>query len=160
ANEFRISKSEPLVRSLEQIKLKELKHYLLSFNVERDLFAKAVNFILIKWSSKSDINWSLIKTEFAITTREFKSLKYKVIKYLESKDDSFFTQMAYKRKYNNACTREFDIDFDLYPSQSTISNEISKLEAVFTARTAQKYKFQYSPMELFSMGRTIFDEMI
>lgn len=160
ANEFRISKNEPLVRSLEQIKFKELKHYLLSFNVERDLFEKAVNFILIKWSSKSDINWSLIKTEFALTTREFKSLKYKVIKYLESKDDGFFSQMAYKREYNNACTREFDIDFDLYPSQSTISNEISKLEAFFTARTAQKYKFQYSPMKLFSVGRTIFDEMI
>lgn len=45
-------------------------------------------------------------------------------------------------------------------SQSTISNEISKLEAFFTARTAQKYKFQYSPMKLFSVGRTIFDEMI
>lgn len=93
-----------------------MKYYLLFFNVERDLFEKVVNFILIKWSLKCDINWFLIKIEFVFIIREFKSFKCKIIKYLELKDDGFIFKLVYKWEYNNVCIWEFDIEFDLYLS--------------------------------------------
>jgi len=160
ANELRRANNKPLVRSLENIKFNELKDYLLSFNVERDDFDKAVEMILERWVSKKDIKWSLIRSELGYTTRKFNSLKYKVLQYLKSKEDGFDSNLGYQREYINASRKKFDIDFDLYPSESTISNEISRLESIYTARSAQKYKFQYSPMKLFSSGRAIFDEMV
>ncbi|MEZ8804256.1 hypothetical protein AB6D78_24160 [Vibrio splendidus] len=160
ANELRQAKNKPLVRSLEHIKFDELKDYLLSFNVEREDFEKSVKFILARWNSKKDIKWSLIKSKFGYTTRKFNSLKHKLMEYLKSKEDGFDSSLGYQREYKNASKKEFDIDFDLYPSESTISNEISRLESIYTARSAQQYKFQHSPMELFSGGRAIFDEMV
>ncbi|CAK3493093.1 Site-specific integrase [Vibrio crassostreae] len=161
ANELRHDKKKPLVRSLEHIKFKELKDYLLSFNVERAIFNKTLNLILKKWSSKSDIDWMLIKSEFGLTTRRLDSLKHKIIQYLKSEEiDGFSSQIDYKREYENANNREFDIDFNLFPSESIISNEISKLEALYTSRTAQRYKFQHSPMKIFSGGEAIFYDMV
>ncbi|MGF1862960.1 hypothetical protein [Photobacterium profundum] len=160
ANELRHAKNKPLVWSLEQIKFEELKDYLLSFNVEREIFERTLEFILTHCTSKMDINWNLIKSKLGLTTRKFDSLKHKITQYLKSKEDGFNSRNGYKREYENANSREFDIDFNLYPSESTISNEISKLEALYKSRSAQIYKFQHSPIKLFSGGQTIFEEMI
>ncbi|GAB3535071.1 site-specific integrase [Photobacterium alginatilyticum] len=160
ANELRYAKNKPLVRSLEQIKFKELKDYLLSFSVEREIFDRTIELIMTRWSSKSDIDWNLIQSNLILTTRKLDSLKHKVTQYLKNVENGFDSKLAYKREYKNACHREFDIDFDLSPSESNISNEISKLEALYTSRPAQKYKFQHSPMDLFSGGRAIFEEMV
>ncbi|MGK0271346.1 MAG: hypothetical protein ACI88H_002004 [Cocleimonas sp.] len=159
ANELRHAKNKPLVRSLEQIKFEELKDYLLSFNVDRETFEQTLELILMRWNSKGEIDWKLIKSDLGLTTRKFDSLKHKIAQYLKSEEAHFDATSGYKREYQNANHREFDIDFNLYPCESTISNEISKLEALYTSRTAQKFKFQHSPMELFSSGRAIFDEM-
>lgn len=63
------------------------------------------------------------------------------------------------REFQSANTIDFDIDTDLWPSEKTISNIISLLEAVYTARASQKYKFVHSPAALFSNGGTLFDSM-
>lgn len=160
ANELRHINSKPQIRNLEHIKFDDLKDYLLSFNVERETFEWAIEFILTRWNSMKDIDWSLIRYKLGLTTRKFDSLKYKTINYLKSNEDGFNSSLGYKHEYENANNREFDPDFNLFPSESTISNEISKLESLYTSRTAQKYKFQHSPIKLFSGGVSIFEEMV
>ena len=159
-NELRSAANKPAAMSFDQIRLDELTHYLLSFNVSRDIFDSTLQIIMRRWKSKKEINWNMLKEESGLTTRAFNSLKHKLIHYLKANNDSFDSELSYKRAYKNANCREFDIDFDLFPKEKTISNEISKLECLYTSRTAQLYKFQHSPMSLFSSGRTIFESML
>lgn len=159
ANELRHARKEIPVRSLEQIKFEELKDYLLSFGVDRQCFDTNLEVILERWDSQREIDWNWLEFESKLTTRKFASLKHKLISYLTANNYAFKYQKNYNREFEKANTRDFDLDLDLVPNEKTISNEISKLEALHTARPAQRYKFRHSPSKLFSSGRTIFDEM-
>ncbi|MBE4464862.1 hypothetical protein HJ014_09205 [Vibrio parahaemolyticus] len=159
ANELREARQQPKVLTLDTIKYEELKDYLLAFSVDRETFENGVKFILKNWETKAEIQWGSVQCHLQLTTRRFKSLKHKILKYLGSIDRNFLSPKLYNREYDNANQFEFDIDFHLSPTRSTISNEISKLEALYTARSAQQYKFQHSPMTLFSSGDAIFNEL-
>jgi hypothetical protein len=159
-NELRQTEGKQLVRSLDAIKFEDIKSYLMSFSVERSVFESTLQIILGRWSSKKDIDWKLLKKDSGLTTRAFKSLRNKIIKYLNANFEEFKATRSYSREYPQAVPAEFNIDFDLAPNKKSISNEISQLEALYTARPAQQYKFQYSPMELFASGNQIFEEMI
>ena len=158
-NEIRHKKKKGAILCLEQIKFEDLKSYLLSFNVDRLTFISILNKILKTWNSSKDIDWDLLKNDSELTTREFASLKQKLSLFLKSEDLELQPMIAYIPEYQNAIHSEFDIDIDLLPCEKTISNEISKLEALYTARTAQKYKFQHSPIRAFANGKKIFDEL-
>lgn len=158
-NELRNIKQQPAVLALDTIKYDELRDYLLAFGVKRETFEESVKFILRNWKSKDEIQWILLQGRLGLTTRSFKSLKHKILKYLGSVNRNFLAPNLYKREYENANQFEFDIDFHLSPTRSTISNEISKLEALYTARSAQQHQFQHSPMSLFSNGDAIFCEL-
>lgn len=158
-NELRSAKQQPTVLALDTIKYDELKDYLLAFGVNRETFEEGVKFIQKNWRSKEEIRWNLLQYHLRLTTRSFKSLKHKILKYLGSIDRNFLAPSFYQREYENANQFEFDVDFHLSPTRSTISNEISKLEALYTARSAQQHQFQHSPMTLFSNGDAIFSEL-
>jgi hypothetical protein len=160
ANELRNTNNKPNIRSLAQIKFEEVQDYLLSFSVDKKLFSQTLENIIANNNSISEINWGLLKAELNITSRRFKSLRHKLRIYLKANKPEFIDTVSYHPEYPNANYKEFDIDTDLIPSEKTISNEISKLEALYTSRSAQKHKFQHSPMSLFSCGRTIFETMI
>jgi len=160
ANELQdLTKQKP-IRSLTEISFEHIKDYLLSFKVERHDFDKCLDIILKRWNSKSEIDWDLLKQSTTLTTRQFESLKVKLTKYLESHHKGFRSKVGYTPQHPNACAIEFDIDRDLAPKVKTISNEISKLHTLYTARPSQKYKFRHAAQDLFSSGYTIFDEMV
>ncbi|WP_421866617.1 hypothetical protein [Motiliproteus sp.] len=160
ANEIQNKNNQKPIRSLAEISFEHLKDYLLSFEVERTVFDESLEFILSRWKSKPEINWILLKKSDSLTTRKFLTLKNKLSKYLDEHHEDFNHPSGYKRHYANACTHAFDLDFDLAPKFKTISNELSKLQALFIARPAQKYKFKHSSMDLFDNGNTLFDRMI
>ncbi len=161
ANELQTSKNQKPIRSFTEISFDHLKDYLQSFKVEMQDFEKYLDIILKRWNSKSEIDWYFLKQSTTLTTRQFDSLKDKLIKYLESHHEGFSKESGgYIRKYLNASLIEFDIDYDLAPKAKTISNEISKLHALYTARPSQKYKFRHDVQNLFSSGYTIFNEMV
>lgn len=157
-NELRKMTAKRPVRSLEHIKFDDLKSYLLSFNVERSVFETTLEYILNNCEKKEDINWDLLKTNTKLTTRSFMSLKHKLTQHLNSNSEKYMSP-RYFREYPQANICKFDLDYDLAPSEKTISNAISQLEALNFARPAQQSKFQHSPMKLFSSGRTIFKLM-
>lgn len=159
ANELRHADSKPPIRSLELIKFDDIKDYLLSYNVDRKTFDSTLECINERWESKANIDWDLLKYESGLTTRKFASLKHKLIICLKEHGEIFNKASHYKCEYPNASDRKFDIDNDLYPNEKTISNEISKLEAFYISRSAQKYKFQHSAQSLFSGGKAIFDDI-
>jgi len=160
-NEVRRLKGKKPIRSLEEISFEHTKDYLMSFKVEKHIFDESLNIVLSRWNSKSEIDWDLLKQSNALTTRQLYSLKDKLTKHLENNHQGFLPSTSgYSRQYANACGTAFDIDYDLAPKNKTISNEISKLHALYTARPSQKYKFRHSVQDLFSNGTTIFDEMI
>ncbi len=160
ANELQALKNQKPIRSLTEISFDHLKDYLMAFKVERHDFDKCLDIVLNRWNSKSEIDWDLLKQSTKLTTRQFESLKDKLTKYLESHHEGFRSRRGYTPQYPNACVIEFDIDRDLAPKAKTISNEISKLHALYTARPSQKYKFRHAVQDLFSSGYTIFDEMV
>jgi len=160
ANELQDLKSLNPIRSLTEISFEHIKSYLLSFKVERSDFDKCLDIILKRWNSKSEIDWDLLIQSTTLTNRQFESLKDKLIKYLGSHHEGFSAEAGYTPQYPNACVIEFDIDRDLAPKAKTISNEISKIHALYTARPSQKYKFRHAAQKLFSSGYTIFDEMV
>lgn len=160
ANELQNTRNQKPIRSLAEISFEHLKDYLLSFEVERFFFDKYLEFILSQWSSKAEIDWELLKESGSLTTRKLFSLKDKLLKYLEEHHEGFDSPNGYKKHYANACLHGFNIDYDLAPKFKTISNELSKLQALFTARAAQKYKFRHSPTDLFSNGSALFNEMV
>ena len=160
ANELRLLSSKQPIRSLDHIRFEDLKSYLLAFKVDRSAFEATLKIILDNWDRREDIDWALLKRDSELTTRVFMSLKHKITQYLNINYDNFKSPGKHLREYPQANTNKFDLDFDLVPKEKTISNMISQLEALHSARPAQLYKFQYSPMSLFSSGRTIFEVML
>ncbi|MBB1276920.1 MULTISPECIES: hypothetical protein [Pseudoalteromonas] len=160
ANELQKLKNQKPIRTLAEISFEHVKDYLLSFKVERLDFDKLLEIILNHWNSKGDIDWDLLKRSTTLTTRQFGSLKNRLIKYLECNHEKFRTEIGYTKHYPNAYIIEFDADRDLVPKAKTISNEISKLHCLYTARPTQKYKFRHAVQKLFSSGHTIFNEMV
>jgi hypothetical protein len=63
ANEIRQKRSKPLVRGLDQIKLVELKDYIMDFNTQPHTFAAAREIIELKAVTTLKINWEKIKNE-------------------------------------------------------------------------------------------------
>ncbi len=160
ANELRHRTNKPPVRNLDQLTFNDLKHYLLSYKVSRQHLDAALEIIMHRWRAKSEIDWNELSHEFQMTLREFMSLKHKLILLLDSRFDNFQAQKNQFRKYQKANTKDFNSDIDLAPKEKTISNIISHLEALYVSRTAQLYKFQHSPIKLFSSGKTIFKHML
>ncbi|SDK26331.1 hypothetical protein SAMN04488540_12331 [Ferrimonas sediminum] len=160
ANEIRHADGKPPVRTLQLIKFDDIKDYLLSFGVDKETFNYTLETIIERWDSPEKINWNLIKFEFCTDTRKFATLKHKIKTYLKAHNEILSRASHYKLEYPNANIRKFDIDTDLCPAENTISNEISKLEALYTARPAQKYMFQHSAISQFSNGHAIFSKMM
>lgn len=159
-NEIRHADAKPLIRSLDQIKFSDVKDYLMSFGTERDTFDRILKTITNCWDSTEKIDWKLLKLESSLTTRKFTSVKHKINKYLKDHNEILNKASHYKLEYPNASNRNFDIDTDLAPSEKTISNEISNLEALYTSRPAQRYMFKHSASSLFSNGNAIFSDMV
>ncbi|RZQ53757.1 hypothetical protein C1E23_07780 [Pseudoalteromonas phenolica] len=160
ANELQAQKKQNPIRSLMEISFDHVIDYLQSFKVERNDFDKCLNIILERWNSKDEIDWDLLKKSVMLTTRQFESLKDKLVKYLENHQEGFRPELGYIAQYPNACVNEFNIDHDLAPKAKTISNEISKIHSLYTARPSQKHKFRHNVQKLLSSGFTIFDELI
>lgn len=160
ANELQTLTNNKPIRSLTEISFEHVKDYLLSYKVERQVFDKCLNIILKRWNSKSQIDWFFLRKSIKLTTRKFESLKDKLTKYLETHHDGYNSEVGYIKQYPNACIIKFDVDHDLAPKIKTISNEISKLHALYTARPSQKYKFRHDIQNLFSSGNAIFDDMV
>jgi len=162
ANELQTLNNLKPVRTLSEISFEHLKDYLLAFAVERHIFDKNLDFILNQWRSRNEIDWNLLQKNNFLTSRQFNSLKDKLIKYLERSHVGFQTvpDHGYLRKYANASDIEFEIDHNLAPNSKTISNEISKLQALYSARPCQKFKFRHSSQDIFSIGSTLFDEIV
>lgn len=159
-NELRIIDGKPLVRTLAEIKFNDLKSYLLAYDVEVQTFESTLTFIYDEYEGIEDIDWNIVKLHSNITQREMLSLKAKVIQHL--KENNNFNSdknqdKNYRRQYLNACEKVSDIDVFLYPTESTISNSISLIEAIFNSRAAQKFPFSHSPMNLFKGGKEIFN---
>ncbi|MGY3922839.1 hypothetical protein LA366_10990 [Aeromonas jandaei] len=162
-NERRIMDGNPLIRSLGEIKYNDLKGYLLAYGIEANVFESALEIITEKYSSIKEIDWSYIKSCMFLTKRELLSLKDKVVNYLNEHGDFCADkdqETTYKRQYKNACEKPLELDEMLLASESTISNAISSIEALYNSRAAQKYPFQHSPITLFKGGREIFDILI
>ncbi|KGJ90849.1 site-specific integrase [Colwellia psychrerythraea] len=160
ANELQSLKNNKAIKSLTEISFEHVNDYLLSYKVERQDFDKCLNTILKRWNSKGQIDWGFLKKSIKLTTRRFESLKDKLTKYLETHHDGFSSKVGYIKQCPNACIIEFDLDHDLAPKVKTISNEVSKLHALYTARPSQKHKFRHDVQKLFSSGYTIFDDMV
>ncbi|MFS2263313.1 hypothetical protein [Vibrio vulnificus] len=161
ANELRALESKPKVRHLTHITWHDIEDYLLSFGVERPTFEITLETILSRWNSKEEIDWHILQQELGLTTRRFMTLQHKLLKCLKSKIDHFAPKTInhYRPEYRNASDSKFEIDIDLFPSEKTISNEISKLEALYTSRPAQKYKFQHSTSSLISSSNSFFNAL-
>ncbi|ENQ0858310.1 hypothetical protein ACYKVW_003780 [Klebsiella pneumoniae] len=159
-NELQSLKNLNPIRSLSEISFNHVKSYFLSFNVDKAVFDKTIDIVIKNWISISDVDWNLLKKHVDLTNREFESLKDKIVKHLKTNHIGFCDSARYIRKYPNAHSCEFDIDLNLSPKEKTISNEISKISALYTARPSQKYKFNHDIQRLFSSGKSIFDEMV
>jgi len=160
ANEKRAMQGKASIRSLEMIKFHDVESYLSSFNVEMQLFEQALTLIIEREYSLESIKWNEIKNELQLSSREFASLKHKLGKYLKSHHNILNKASHYTAEYPNASSKHFDIEFDLNPSEKTISNEISKLESLYTSRAAQRYPFKHSITEMLSDGSALFEQMI
>ncbi len=158
-NEIQELKKMPPIRSLAEIRFSHIKSYLLSFKVEIADFTKSLE-ILKNYNCKSDVDWSLLKRRLELNTRQFESLKDKLTKYFENNNEHFHSNNGYIRKYPSAGVGKFDACYDLAPSSKTISNEISKINSLHTARPSQRYKFEHDVQRQFSGGNAIFDEMV
>jgi len=159
ANEMNSKFGKPKIRLLSEIEFEHLNSYLLDFQVEEKLFNQAINHILSKKKSRNHVDWGQIKIKFHLSSRNMLSLKLKLISFLEDDYEDFQVKKKYRRQYKDACKNSFDVEKNLLPSETTISNEISKLQAFFTARPSQVYKFRHSSMDLFEGGKSIFNQM-
>ena len=159
ANEIRVMQGKASIRSLEMIKFHDVESYLSSFNVEMQVFEQALTLVIEREYSLESIKWNEIKNKLQLSTREFASLKHKLGKYLKSRHNILNKASHYTAEYTNANSKDFDIEFDLSPSEKTISNEISKLESLYTSRTAQRYPFKHPVTEMLSDGSALFEQM-
>jgi hypothetical protein len=159
ANEMNFDTEKPKIRLLSEVKFEHLKSYLLDFEVEEQLFLKAIDFILNRFKCRSDIDWEAVKIEFGLSSRKLASLKSKLKTYLEFNNEHFQADGIYKEQFQDASKYPFVVEENLLPSEKTISNEISKLEALYTARPSQIYRFRHSAMDLFAGGKSIFENM-
>lgn len=159
-NELRVSQNKPMIRSLEMIKFDDIKSYLIAYNVEKHKFEQALILIINREYSLKNINWNEIKDELQLFSREFASLKHKLCKYLKLHHNIVNTASHYTAEYPNANEKDFDIEFDLSPSEKTITNEISKLECLYKSRPAQHYPFKHSVNKNFSNGHSLFEQTI
>lgn len=155
ANELRDNKDKPIIRQLKMISLIDTKNYLKSFNVSNEHFSHVLKISSRYHNNLSEKDWQKIQSELSITTREVVSLKSKLKIYLSSKNKNKASH--YISEYLNASKPFFDIEIDLKPKEKTISNEILKLELLYTSRVIQKHSFNHSPRELFSDGHSIVD---
>ncbi|MFS6537736.1 hypothetical protein V6D52_10575 [Idiomarina loihiensis] len=160
ANEVNSKLNKPKIKLLSQIRFDHLKGYLLDFQVEEQVFSQALEHILGRYKSRSQIDWDEVKFKFNLSSRGFLSLKGKLIGFLEDSHQDFQATRKYKKQHQDAHRNSFDVEEHLLPSKKTISNEISKLEALFTARPAQVYKFPHSSINLFAGGELIFENML
>jgi|GEM_PF-977767 len=160
ANEVNSKLNKPKIKLLSQIRFDHLKGYLLDFQVEEQVFSQALEHILGRYKSRSQIDWDEVKFKFNLSSRGFLSLKGKLIGFLEDSHQDFQAMQKYKKQHQDAHRNSFDVEEHLLPTEKTISNEISKLEALFTARPGQVYKFPHSSMNLFAGGQLIFEDML
>ncbi len=159
ANELRQNNKSQPIRNLSQINIEDLKSYFNCYNIEEGIFSDLIIHITENYKSKSEINWKEIRTKFFFSSKKLSIIKHKAMDYFKSEGTTFQPESAYRREFPNANKVIFDINYSLTPKESTISNEISKLEALYTSRTSQKYKFKHSVMQLFSSGTALFDDM-
>ncbi len=153
SNELRNNKGKPIIRHLDKISFNDIHDYLKSFNVTHEHFLHVIAKLTLKNNDISKIYWPRIQSDLSITTRELTSLKSKLRTYLQKQ--TINSASHYTSEYHNASQTPFDIEIDLKPKEKTISNEISKLEVLYTSRMAQKHSFNHSPRELFSQGFAI-----
>jgi len=160
ANEMNSKCDSPKIRLLSEIRFEHLKSYLLDFQLTEKIFYEIVDHILEKYKTRNDIVWGDIKSELKLSTRTLYTAKSKVIGFLEERFEGFEPCQKYNKQHQDACKNFINLEEHLLPSEKTISNEISKIEALFTARQSQVYKFQHSPIKLFSGGWSIFEKML
>ncbi len=160
ANEMNSKTDKPRIKLLSEIRFEHLKGYLLDFEVEEQLFSQSTDYILRHFKYRSDIDWKTVRLIFNLSSRKLSSLKSVLVRYLEFYNEDFQAVGTYKEQFEDASKNSFDIEENLLPSEKTISNEISKLEALYTARPSQAYKFPHSSIDLFAGGISIFEKMV
>ncbi|NNG83130.1 hypothetical protein [Acinetobacter sp. ANC 5378] len=157
ANELRSNQDKPIIRHLNMISFTDTNEYLKSFGVNDEHFSHVLKTSSQQKNNLSKKDWQKIQSELSITTREVISLQSKLKSYLSNKTKNKASH--YTSEYLNASKPFFDVEIDLRPRETTISNEILKLELLYTSRVIQKHSFNHSPRELFSDGHSILDSL-
>lgn len=156
-NELRSNQDKPIIRHLNMISFTDTNEYLKSFGVTNEHFSHVLKISSQQNNNLSKKDWQKIQSELSITTREIVSLQSKLKTYLSNKTENKASH--YTSEYLNASKPFFDVEIDLKPKEKTISNEILKLELLYTSRIIQKHSFNHSPRELFSDGHSILDNL-
>ena len=156
-NELRSNQGKPIIRHLNMISSTDTNEYLKSFGVTDEHFSHVLKLTSQQNNNLSKKDWIKIQSELSITTREVISLQSKLKNYLNNKAQNKASH--YTSEYLNASKPFFDVEIDLKPKQKTISNEIFKLELLYTSRFVQKHSFNHSPRELFSDVHSILDNL-
>lgn len=156
-NELRSNQGKPIIRHLNMISSTDTKEYLKSFGVTDEHFSHVLKLTSQQNNNLSKKDWIKIQSELSITTREAISLQSKLKNYLNNKAQNKASH--YTSEYLNASKPFFDVEIDLKPKQKTISNEIFKLELLYTSRFVQKHSFSHSPREIFSDVHSILDNL-
>ena len=156
-NELRNNQEKPIIRHLNMISFTDTNKYLKSFGVTNEHFSHVLKIYSKQNNNLPKNDWQKIQSELSITTREIVSLQSKLKTYLNNKIENKASH--YTSEYLNASKSFFDLEIDLKPKEKTISNEILKLELLYTSRIIQKHSFNHSPRELFSDGHSILDNL-
>lgn len=156
-NELRINQDKPIIRHLKMISFTDTNEYLKSFGVTDEHFSHVLKISSQQNNNLSKKDWQKIQSELSITTRKVISLQSKLKNYLSNKTNNKASH--YTSEYLNASKPFFDVETDIKPKEKTISNEILKLELLYTSRVIQKHSFNHSPRELFSDGHSILDSL-
>lgn len=157
ANELRIRKNKQIIRNLKKISFFDIDDYLKSFRVNEKHFSYVLKESSLHHNNLSKMDWDKIRIELSITTRQAITLKSKLKSYVNKIRKNKASH--YTSEYPDASKHIFDFEIDLNPKQKTISNEISKLELLYTSRIIQKHSFNHSPRELFANGTSILDSL-
>jgi len=157
ANELRKNQDKPIIRHLNMINFTDTDKYLMSFGVTDEHFSHVLKVSSQRKNNLLKKDWQKIQSELSITTRDVTSLQSKLKSYLSNKTKNKASH--YTSEYLNASKPFFEIEIDLKPKEKTISNEISKLDVLYTSRVIQKHSFNHSPRELFSAGHSILDSL-
>lgn len=157
ANELRNNQDKPIIRHLDMISFIDTSAYLKSFGVNDEHFSHVLKIFSQYHNNLSKKDWQKIQSKLSITTRAVISLQSKLKIYLSSKTKN--KSSHYTSEYLNASKTFFDLEIDLRPKEKTISNEILKLELLYTSKIVQKHSFNHSPCELFSDGHSILDSL-